>query len=92
MNERGIGRVVAVGASNLTRGFHAVVATARGMWGPDIEVVAALGHGRIYGGPSVYFGRRIPGILESGLWTDPAYQGASGDLTAAAMRSRNPGS
>jgi len=63
-----VGRVVAVGASNLTRGFHAVVATARGMWGRDVEVVAALGHGRIYGGPSVYFGRRLPGILESGLW------------------------
>ena len=24
-------------------------------------------------------------ILTSGLWTDPAYQGASGDLTAAAL-------
>ena len=68
MNERGIGRVVAVGASNLTRGFHAVVATARGMWGPDVEVMAALGHGRLYGGPSLYLGRRLPGILESGLW------------------------
>ena len=63
-----VGRVVAVGASNLTRGFHAVVATARGLWGPDVEVVAALGHGRLYGGPSLYLGRRLPGILESGLW------------------------
>ncbi len=63
-----VGRVVAVGASNLTRGFHAVVATARGLWGPDVEVVAALGHGRLYGGPSLYLGRRLPGILDSGLW------------------------
>ncbi len=68
VNGQGIGRVVAVGASNLTRGFHAVVATARGLWGPDVEVVAALGHGRLYGGPSLYLGRRLPGILESGLW------------------------
>ena len=68
MSGRGIRRVVAVGASNLTRGFHAVVATARGMWGPDVEVVGALGHGRLYGGPSRYLGRRLPGILESGLW------------------------
>lgn len=30
-------------------------------------------------------------ILESGLWTDPAYQGASGDLTAAAMGTTIPG-
>jgi alanine or glycine:cation symporter, AGCS family len=29
-------------------------------------------------------------ILESGLWTDPAYQGASGDLTAAAMSTSIP--
>ena len=68
MSERGIQRVVAVGASNLTRGFHTVVSTARAMWGPDVEVMAALGHGRLYGGPSLYLGRRLPGILESGLW------------------------
>jgi hypothetical protein len=60
--------VVAVGASNLTRGFHAVVVTARAAWGRDVEVVAALGHGRLYGGPSTYFGRLLPGILDSGLW------------------------
>lgn len=29
-------------------------------------------------------------ILESGLWTDPAYAGASGDLTAAAMSTTIP--
>jgi AGCS family alanine or glycine:cation symporter len=30
-------------------------------------------------------------ILSSGLWTDPAYVGASGDLTAAAMGTTIPG-
>jgi AGCS family alanine or glycine:cation symporter len=30
-------------------------------------------------------------ILESGLWTDPAYRGASGDLTAAALGTTIPG-
>jgi AGCS family alanine or glycine:cation symporter len=30
-------------------------------------------------------------ILESGLWTDPAFQGASGDLTAAALGTSIPG-
>lgn len=30
-------------------------------------------------------------ILSSNLWTDPAYQGASGDLTAAAMGTTIPG-
>jgi hypothetical protein len=65
-----IGRVVAVGASNLTRGFHAVVATARTVWGPDVEVLAALGHGRSYGGPSTFLVRGLPGILQSGLWRE----------------------
>jgi hypothetical protein len=63
-----IARIVAVGASNLTRGFHTIVATARDLWGPDVEVLAALGHGRSYGGPSTFLVRGLPGILQSGLW------------------------
>ena len=61
---------MAVGASNLTRGFHAIVATARSVWGPDVEVLAALGHGRSYGGPSTFLVRGLPGILQSGLWRE----------------------
>jgi hypothetical protein len=61
-------RIIALGASNLTRGFHAVVATARVTWGPDVEIVAALGHGRSYGAQSTFLVRTLPGILESGLW------------------------
>ena len=64
----GIRRVVAIGASNLTRGFQTVVSTARTTWGPDVHVVAALGHGRSYGTRSAFLGRRLPGVLESGLW------------------------
>ena len=63
-----IGRVVALGASNLTRGFQTVVATSRAEWGPNVEVLAALGHGRSYGVPSRLVVRTLPGILESGLW------------------------
>ena len=63
-----IGRVVALGASNLTRGFQTVVSTARVAWGPDVEIVAALGHGRSYGADSHFLVRRLPGILQSGLW------------------------
>ncbi len=63
-----IARVVAIGASNLTRGFQAVVATARSAWGPDVEIMAALGHGRSYGTASHFLIRRLPGILASGLW------------------------
>jgi hypothetical protein len=63
-----VGRVVALGASNLTRGFQTVVATARAAWELDVEVVAALGHGRSYGSSSRLVVRTLPGILESGLW------------------------
>jgi hypothetical protein len=61
-------RVVALGASNLTRGFHTIVSTARSEWGRDVDVLAALGHGRSYGGPSRLVVRTLPGILQSGLW------------------------
>ncbi len=63
-------RVIALGASNLTRGFHTVVSTARARWGPDVEVLGALGHGRSYGAPSKFLFRGLPGILESGLWQE----------------------
>jgi len=60
--------VVTLGASNLTRGFGTVVSTARAAWGPEVQVVGALGHGRSYGADSFFLARRLPGILHSGLW------------------------
>ncbi|HNV01911.1 MAG TPA: hypothetical protein PLE61_10760 [Vicinamibacterales bacterium] len=63
-----VSRVIAVGASNLVRGFHAVVAAARSQWGPGVEILAALGHGRSYGAPSTVVCRTLPAILDSGLW------------------------
>jgi hypothetical protein len=66
--ETRVRRVVALGASNLTRGLHSVVATARAAWGPDVEVLGALGHGRSYGVQSRLVVRTLPGILQSGLW------------------------
>jgi hypothetical protein len=59
---------VALGASNLTRGFQTVIATARSAWGHEVEIVAALGHGRSYGARSRLAIRSLPSILESGLW------------------------
>jgi hypothetical protein len=61
-------RIIALGASNLTRGLHAVVSTARDQWGDDVELVMALGHGRSYGVSSTFMLRALPGILQSGLW------------------------
>jgi hypothetical protein len=65
-----VARVVALGASNLTRGFQTVVSTARSVWGPRVEVLAALGHGRSYGAPTRFVFRTLPGILKSGLWDE----------------------
>jgi hypothetical protein len=68
MAQPGAVKVVALGASNLTRGIHALVSTARTAWGPQVEVVAALGHGRSYGTDSRVLGRSLQGILQCGIW------------------------
>jgi hypothetical protein len=68
--ERVPDRIVALGASNLLRGLPTVVAAARAMWGPAVEVLAANGHGRSYGVRSTFLGRTLPGILECGLWEE----------------------
>ena len=65
-----VARVVTLGASNLTRGFQTVVSTGRQAWGPGVEVLAALGHGRSYGAPSRLLVRSLPGILDCGLWRE----------------------
>jgi hypothetical protein len=65
-------RVVALGASNLTRGLPTVIATARQAWGREVEILAALGHGRSYGAPSRFVVRDVPGILQCGLWDELA--------------------
>ena len=63
-----ISRIIALGASNLTRGFHTVVSSARAAWGPEVQIFAAFGHGRSYGASSRVLVRTLPGILKSGLW------------------------
>lgn len=63
-----ISRIVVLGASNLTRGFHAVVSEARAAWGSDVEVLAAHGLGRSYGASSRVLVRTLPSILQSGVW------------------------
>ncbi len=70
MTPADVGRVVALGASNLTRGLHTIVWTARALWGPQVEILGALGHGRSYGARSHFTVRTLPGILDSGLWRE----------------------
>src|SRR5687768_11679526 len=62
-------RIVALGASNLTRGFPTVVAASRSAFGPDVEIFGALGLGRSYGMESRVLARTLPGILACGLWS-----------------------
>lgn len=63
-------RLVALGASNLSLGLETALSTARGAWGPAVEVLAANGYGRSYGAASSIAGRTLPGILQSGLWNE----------------------
>jgi hypothetical protein len=60
-------RLIALGASNLTRGLATVVRDSRGLGAP-VAVYAALGHGRSYGISSRFCGRTLPGIAGCGLW------------------------
>ena len=62
-------RVIILGASNVTRSFGTLVATARSIHDGPLEIVAAHGHGRSYGMAwSAVFARKLPGILSCGLW------------------------
>jgi hypothetical protein len=70
-------RVVALGASNLTRGLPALVGLARRRYGPEAEIVAALGLGRSFGARSRILARSLPGILECGLWDELRRQGSA---------------
>lgn len=70
-------RLVALGASNLTRGLHALVSLSQQAWGRDAHVLAALGHGRSYGVTSRFLVRSLPGILDCGLWRALERQGAA---------------
>jgi len=63
-------RVILLGASNLTRSFPTVVATALGTWGEPVEIMAAMGHGRSYGQDSTVLGRKFSGIFPCALWQD----------------------
>jgi hypothetical protein len=63
-------RVVLLGASNLTRSFPTVVATALRTWGEPVEILAAMGHGRSFGQDSAVMGRKISGIFPCALWQD----------------------
>lgn len=63
-------RFVVLGASNASHALGAIVARVRSAHDTAVEILAAHGHGRSYGGSSrVLFVRELPGIAECGLWS-----------------------
>lgn len=66
------GRIVLLGASNLTRSVSIAVETARLILGSPLECFLAMGHGRSWGRPSRVLGRTLPGIVECGVWRELA--------------------
>ena len=48
--------------------FELGLSEAQASWGQPLDILAALGHGRGYGLESRVLGRRLPPILECGLW------------------------
>ncbi len=60
--------VVAIGASNLSRGLASLAVTARSRSASPVDLFVAAGHGRSYGANSRVWMRRLPSILFSGLW------------------------
>jgi hypothetical protein len=61
-------RVVLLGASNLSRSLRRVVRLIRATGAAPLDLQIAAGHGRSYGIPSSLLGRRLPGILQCGIW------------------------
>lgn len=61
-------RYIALGASNVRRGFTQFVAVAERLAGGPAEILTAMGHGRSYGAWSSIPGRALPGIARCGLW------------------------
>jgi len=62
-------RAVLLGASNVTNSLRHIVSILGRQAGGPVEILAACGHGRSYGGWSSFLGlRHLPGIVGSGLW------------------------
>jgi len=76
--------VVALGASNLSRGLPRLAAAVRSRVAAADFLVAA-GHGRSYGAASRVAWRRLPSILRCGLWRAVDRLGAAADRPVLAI-------
>src|SRR5690606_32522891 len=62
-------RLIALGASNLTRCLPMLLRVAAANAQGPVEVFAALGMGRSYGMRSRLLWRELPGLQDCGLWS-----------------------
>ncbi len=60
--------IVLIGASNAARGLGYAIAELRARSPSPPRILAALGRGRSFGLSSSVLGRRLPSVLECGLW------------------------
>ncbi len=67
-----INRIILLGASNLTLSLRLAIQAIQQRLDSPSEVLVAVGHGRAYGICSSIMQRKLPGILDSGLWTQLA--------------------
>lgn len=63
-----VGRIVVLGASNVSRGLGRLAAVASSRVAGPLDLFVVAGHGRSYGVNSRVALRRLPSILGSGLW------------------------
>lgn len=61
-------RVILIGASNVTRGLGLLIQECIARLGPPIEFMVAAGHGRSLGLSTQVIVRRLPSILDCGIW------------------------
>jgi len=65
-----VNRIILLGASNLTLSLRLAIHAMQRRLGSPSEVLVAVGHGRAYDVCSSIMSRKLPAILESGLWQD----------------------
>jgi hypothetical protein len=63
-------RIVLLGASNLTRAFPTVVASALASFERPLSIVSAMGFGRSYGQVSSFFPKKNLGIFQTKIWSN----------------------
>jgi hypothetical protein len=61
-------RLILCGASNVARGIGTIAKVASNLSGTAVDIQAAMGHGRSYGLSTWAPCRRLPGILDCGIW------------------------